>query len=122
MQRGRLLACNWADSFLEAKKKVLIQMSKIPKVELRLARMKPVMLMDPDTKEPTSGYPAGRLAISLLRLSINAPSLMIGLPPLIPSRSAALPTRIPPLKRFPANDPNAAAPELANDPKPEARP
>jgi hypothetical protein len=97
-------------------------MSKIPKVELRLARMKPVMLMDPETKDPTSGYPSGRFAISLFRLSISAPSLMIGLPPLIPSRSAALPTRIPPLKRFPANDPNAAAPELAREPNPEANP
>jgi hypothetical protein len=97
-------------------------MSKIPKVELRLARMNPVMLMEPDTKEPTSGYPAGRFAMSDFKLSIKAPSFMIGLPPLIPSKSAALPTRIPPLKRFPANDPNAAAPELAKDPKPEARP
>ncbi len=84
--------------------------------------MNPVMLMEPDTKDPTSGYPAGRFAMSLLRSSINAPSLIIGLPALIPSKSAALPTRIPPLKRLPANDPNAAAPELAKEPKPEANP
>jgi hypothetical protein len=60
--------------------------------------------------------------MSLFKLSISAPSFMIGFPALIPSKSALLPIRIPPLKLFPKNDPNAAAPELAKEPNPEARP
>jgi len=84
--------------------------------------MKPVILIDPDTKLPVSGYPAGRLAISLFKLSISAPSFTIGLFGFRASRSAVLPTRIPPLNRFPANEPNAAAPESIKLPTPEARP
>lgn len=108
--------------FKRQKKSLQNQISKIPKVELRFALMNPVTLIDPETRLPASGYPAGRFAISLFKLSIRAPSFAIGLFGFRALRSAVLPTRIPPLNRFPANEPNAAAPELAKDPKPEANP
>jgi hypothetical protein len=53
---------------------------------------------------------------------MSGPSLEMGLLALIPSKSAVLPTRIPPLKVLPRKDPKAAAPELNKLPTPDANP
>ena len=73
--------------------------------------------MGPLTKEPASGYPGGLLAISSFRLSMRAPSFWMGLLAFILFRSAVDPTLIPPLNRLPANDPMAATPADAKEPR-----
>ena len=77
----------------------------------------PDTLIAPLTKEPASGYPGVLVAISSLRLSMRGPSLGIGLLAFMLFRSAADPTRIPPLNRLPANDPMAATPADAIEPR-----